>query len=136
MTELPEWIPQDHPSRAILSKFWGRRLGSIDFKLLDRSEYSKEVLEWESLLQTTLVGVGEVEHGHGEFYVASDGRCFGLSCVHDAFYFYGDSFKKYRLMTFFGRLARPMLRPEQSSVTLYGIAYTRESTETYFPPKH
>lgn len=125
----------EHPSRVLLLKYWGRRCGSIDFKLLDRCFYPKEVLEWESLLQTTLVGVGKVDHGHGEFYVASDGRCFGLSCVHDAFYFYGDSFKKYRLMMLLGKRARPMLRPEQPSVTLYGIAYTRESPETYFPPK-
>ncbi|MFC5455695.1 hypothetical protein [Prosthecobacter fluviatilis] len=136
MTDLPEWIPQDHPSRDILSKLWGQRRGSIDFKLLDRCYYSKEVLEWESLLKTTLVGVGEVDHGHGEFYVASDGRCFGLSCVHDAFYYYGDSFEKYRLRALLGRRARPMLRPEQTSVTLYGIDYTKESPETYFPPQH
>mgnify|MGYP007070479173 CR=1 FL=1 len=136
MTELPEWIPQDHPSRAILSKLSGRRRGSIVFKLLDRCWYSKEVLEWESLLHTTLVGLGEVEFHHGEFYVASDGRCFGLSCVHDAFYFEGESFKKYWLRKFLGSRARPMLRPDQSSVMLYGIVYTRESPETYFPPKH
>ena len=47
---------------------------------------------WADLLGTRLVGIADLHHGHGELYAADDGRLFGRSCVHDAFWLEGGSF--------------------------------------------
>ena len=53
----------------------------------------------ESILQVLgrsarypVVGIADLHHGHGELYAADDGRLFGRSCVHDAFWLEGGSF--------------------------------------------
>ena len=86
---------------------------------------------WAGLLGTRLVGVADMHHGHGELYVAADGRCFGRSCVHDAFYFEGATFAEAAERAMLGRRSQPLLRPDQSSVTLYGIRFTTDSPEVY-----
>jgi hypothetical protein len=81
---------------------------------------------WNALLGTTLIGVAEVHHGHGELYVDSSGRYYGLSGVHDAFCFEGSTFSEAVEGLLLGRRARPMLRPDQGSVTLYGVDFTAD----------
>jgi hypothetical protein len=83
------------------------------------------------LLGTRLVGIADMHHGHGELYVATDGRCFGRSCMHDAFYFEGASFAEAAEWAMLGRRSRPLLRPEQQSVTLYGIRFAADSPVVY-----
>lgn len=135
-TSFPDWIPADHPARAVLTRKEGKRRGRVQYRLLDRDEYSSDIAIWESLLGTRLIGIGDVDHGHEELYIASDGRCFGESAVHDAFYYHADSLFQFQLMQLFGRRSRPMLRPDQKSVDLYGITFTRESPEVYAPVPH
>ena len=86
---------------------------------------------WEELLATQLVGVAEFCHAHGELYVDGDGRCFGQSCVHDAFYFEGASFAEAAERLLLGRQPRPMLRPDQQSVDVCGIRYTADYPEVH-----
>jgi hypothetical protein len=64
-------------------------------------------------------------------YIDTLGRCYGLSTIHDAFYFEGASLFEAveRLLT--GKRCKPMLRPEQEFVHLYGRVYTADSPETY-----
>lgn len=134
-------VPNEHPAADILAAFGEltvtpeRKAGEecatndLAFQELFPDESITEV--WGKLLGTRLVGIAEVHHGHGELYVAADGRCFGRSCIHDAFYFEGASFAEAAERAMFGRRARPLLRPDQSSVTLYGIEFTADSPELY-----
>ncbi len=132
-SRLPDWVPDDHPAREILARYDGKARGSIEFGLIDRDDMHKDVATWEHLLATRLIGVGLEDHGHGQLYVASDGRCFGSSEVHEAFYFHADSLKKFLGGQLFRKRSRPMLRPDQPSVYLYGIEFFPGDPEVYFP---
>ena len=95
-------VPAIHPAAAILATFGGLTItpdredgeecapDDLTFREL-RPDDSITVV-WAGLLSTQLVGVADKHRGHGELYVAADGRCFGRSWVHDAFYFEGASF--------------------------------------------
>lgn len=134
--------PKDHPAEPILAALSGLRVGQtgpgescarsdIAFFLLDPEPDDDDLHEWSRLLGTVLVGLGEVHNGHGELWIASDGRCFGRSLVHRAFYFEGHDFAEAIEGLLLGRRARPMLRPDQESVTLYGDRYTRDHPDLY-----
>ena len=86
---------------------------------------------WGGLLGLRLVGIADVHNAHAELYVAADGRCFESSCIHPAFYFRGASFAEAVEGMLLGQRARPMLRPGQESVTLYGERFTENSPELY-----
>jgi hypothetical protein len=134
-------VPADHPAAAILAAFSGLTVtpdcdsgeecapGDLAFRELCPDESITVV--WAKLLGSQLVGVADMQHAHGELYVAADGRCFGRSCIHDAFYFEGASFAEAAEGSMLGRRARPLLRSDQTSVTLYGIRFTPESPEVY-----
>jgi hypothetical protein len=134
-------VPTDHPAAAILAAFGGltvtpdRNVGEecAPDDLVFGELYPDESITgvWARLLGTRLIGVAEVHHSHGELYVAADGRCFGRSCMHDAFYFEGASFAEAAERAMLGRRARPLLRPDQKSVDLYGIQFTADSPELY-----
>jgi hypothetical protein len=132
---VPPSVPLDHPARDILAEFGGIVVGScgageecatsdLAFNAIDQSDHLIEV--WSSLLDTKLVGIAEYHHAHGELYVDDSGRCFGRSCVHDAFYYVGASFAEAVERLLLGRRSRPMLRPDQQSVRLYGVEYAAD----------
>ena len=91
------------------------------------------VAEWEVLLDTKLVPIGECDFGHDALLMATDGRCFGLSYIHEAFYFHGNTLREAITRILTGRRARPMLLPRQSSVTLYGEVFNQNSPSLYTP---
>jgi hypothetical protein len=138
---VPSAIPTEHPAAAILAAFSGLTVipdhdtgeecapDDLAFHYLEAEESITRV--WADLIGTRLVGVAEVHRRHGELYVATDGRCFGRSNMHDAFYFQGASFADACERAMLGRRSRPMLRPDQSSVMLYGVRYTRGSPDVY-----
>jgi hypothetical protein len=138
---VPPSVPAGHPAAAILAEFGGLTVdpgrdageecatNDLAFLALWPDESITRI--WGELLGTRLVGIAEVHSGHGELYVAADGRCFGRSCIHDAFYFEGASFAETVERSLLGRRSRPMLRPDQSSVTLYGVRFTADSPEVY-----
>ena len=133
---------RDHPAVAILASFTGLSVlpertsgqqcaaSDLAFGWLDPEDIPPPA-EWEVLLGSRLVGIAEVQRGHGSLFVAADGRCFGSSHVHDAFYFEGGTFAEAAEGLLLGRRARPMLRPDQASVMLYGVTYTQSSPEVY-----
>lgn len=139
--EVSAAVPANHPAAAILAAFGGLTVvpdheageecapDDLAFRELESDESITEV--WARLLGSRLVGVAEMHHGHGELYVAADGRCFGRSLMHDAFYFEGGSFAEAVERAMLGRRSRPLLRPNQASVTLYGIQFTADSPEVY-----
>lgn len=134
-------VPADHSAAAILAALGGltvtpdREVGEecAPDDLAFRELWPDEsiTVAWAKLLGTELVGVADMHRGHGELYVAADGRCFGRSCIHDAFYFEGASFAEAAEGSMLGRRARPLLRPDQMSVTLYGVRFTADSAEVY-----
>ena len=80
---------------------------------------------WSELLQSPLIEVAEVHSRHGWLIVDEAGRCFGASQVHDAFYFEGQTFGEAVELLLLGRKARPMLRPDQHQLDLYGATFAR-----------
>lgn len=104
----------------------------FEFRWIDDEPLRDDVASWEQALGMPLVGIADFSHGYERLYVGSDGRCFGLSHIHDAFYFEGASFEGALARLWRDERALPMLRADQASVWLYGIEYTRESPEVYF----
>ncbi len=138
---VPAAVPADHPAAVVLAAFSGLAItpttkageecSADDLAFRELWPDESVIVVWAGLLGTRLVGVAEMHHGHSELYIAADGRCFGRSCVHDAFWFKGASFAEAAERCLLGRRSRPLLRPDQASVWLYGIPYTPDSPETY-----
>lgn len=135
---IPENVPADHPAAAILSEFSGLHVGTcgegeecakadVCFTPMLGEEGSAPA--WEALLRERLICIAQ----HSEFnvllFVGATGRCFGKSEVHDAFSYEGGTFPEAIERILIGRCARPMLRPDQESVHLYGIEYRHGSSE-------
>lgn len=134
--------PAGHPAAPILAALSGLRVGrvghgetcargDIAFMWLDRAPDDGDIRQWSRLLGTVLVGIGEVHASHGDLWIASDGRCFGRSLVHQAFTFEGRDYAEAIERVLLGRRARPLIHPEQQSVTLYGDRYTRDHPDVY-----
>ncbi len=141
--ELVVSVGADHPGVHLLTALSGLHVGGtgageecarsdIEFGW-PGPEDNDEIAWWEQALGTRLVCIGEVHHGHGALYVASDARCFGLSLVHDLFAFEGDSIATALVRLIRGRRSKPMLRADQTTVMMYGDDYTRDSAEVYWP---
>ncbi len=136
-------VPPDHPAWEILAAFGGLVILERDpepdpdwppieelvFRELHPCPAITEV--WGRLLGTQLIGIAGVHNDHAELYIATDGRCFGASCMHDAVYYRGESFGDAIEGILLRRRARPMLRPDQMTVTLYGERFTPDSPELY-----
>lgn len=137
-------LPRDHPAWTILSTFGGLRI----IERPSDPEWDPMVMlafrpfhfpqptfqkTWSRLLGCPLVSIADVDNSHGELFLADDGRCFGESCVHDAFWFYGESFSAVIEGILLGRLSpsRPMLRPDQEYVKMRGEYFTQDSPELY-----
>ena len=135
-------VAPEHPAFGVLRQFSGLRVGTagtgetcassdIAFRKLAIEPDDTEIADWCRLLGTTLIGIGDVHNAHGELWLASDGRFFGRSLIHDAFYFEGATFGEAMERLLLGRRSRPLIHPSQDSVTLYGDEYTRDHPEIY-----
>jgi hypothetical protein len=131
----PASIPPGHPAAELLAQFGGLTIGrcgagaecaTSDIHFGPVGPADPDIRIWNALLGTTLIGVADVHHGHGELYVDSLGRYYGLSGIHDAFCFEGSTFSEAVEGLLLGRRARPMLRPDQETVTLYGVDFTAD----------
>jgi SUKH-3 immunity protein of toxin-antitoxin system len=128
-------VPKLHPAYDILQEAGGLRvgrseLGGIECARSDLAfcfcEVHHDILStWSELLRSRLVGVAEVHNRHGWLLLEEAGRCFGASQIHDAFYFEGQTFGEAMERSLLGRKARPMLRPDQYQVDLYGATFAR-----------
>lgn len=132
-------IPEQHPAFPILSGFSDITVGKcgpgelcatsdVTFRFIERCD---DASIWSNLLQTVLVGVASVHNDHGQLYVDSIGRFFNISAIHDAAGYQGDSFAAAMHALLLGIPCRPMLRPDQESVTLYGREFRANHPEVY-----
>jgi hypothetical protein len=139
--EVSAEVPAGHPAWEILKAFGGlvipEREPEPGWPVIEEFVFGlltpvpAIISDWERFLHSRLVGIAEVHSGHAELYIDATGRCFGLSLMHDAFYFHGSSFVDAVEGLLTRRRSRPMLRPGQSSVMLYGERYTATSPELY-----
>ncbi|MBL8820078.1 MAG: SUKH-3 domain-containing protein [Planctomyces sp.] len=140
--EVPSFIPSEHPAAQVHCQFGGLTVwkceagiecatSDVVFRASPMDNGDDEVAVWQTLLDTTLVSIGDVHHGHGELFMSTDWRCFGRSNLHEAFCFEGNDFVTAIQNILLGIRSRPMLRPDQQVVTMYGIDYTATSPETY-----
>jgi hypothetical protein len=135
-----EQIPAGHPAFATLSEMGALTFGetgsgeecarsNVYFDLL--TDVDENAVRWAEILQTRLVGLGWTHNSHGQLLMAEDGRVFENSIVHDAFCFLGADLAEALTRLFRGLRARPMLRPDQTEVTLYGDTFTADVPSVY-----
>ncbi len=115
---VPPSMPAGHPAWDVLAAFGGLVLLERDpepdpdwppieglvFRSLHPCPAVTEV--WGRLLDTRLIGIASVHNDHAELYIASDGRSFGSSNMHPAFYCCGASFAEAIEGTLLRRRAR------------------------------
>ena len=129
-------VPQLHPAHDVLKELGVLHVGrpelggiecaSSDLEFCFCDVNADDVLStWNALLRSQLIGVAEVQNRHGWLLVDEAGRCFGASQIHDAFYFEGQTFGEAVERLLLGFKARPMLRPDQDQVSLYGTTFAR-----------
>ena len=110
-------VPQRHPAFEVLQEFGGLHVvrsegggiecGRADLEFCFREGDLDILSTWSELLRSRLVEVAEVQNRHGWLFVDEAGRCFGAR----------------RLLL--GYRSRPMLRPDQHQVVLYGETFAR-----------
>lgn len=137
---VPSTISIDHPAANVLAQFGGLKVGKVGAgeecatsDVCFGEVYPNEDITrvWGSLLGSELIGVAEVHHAHEALYVDIGGRYYGASTVHDAFYFYAETFGETMERLLLGRRSRPMLRPDQASVGMYGEEIAADHPSVY-----
>jgi len=130
-----------HPAAGIFSMFAGLHVepttavgiecgtSDIAFELPDFDDAS--TTKWEAALRTRLVTIALVGNEHSGLLVATDGRCFELSYMHDCLGYLGQDFAESVERLLLGIRAKPMLRPDQDSVVMYGETYARNHPALY-----
>jgi hypothetical protein len=124
-------VPAEHPAVVVLSELSGLTVGDcgagiecarsdIAFERDDRLEQDEVIQQWAYLMKTRLVCIGGVHNFHAVLLMDSSGACYQSSLIHEAFSFEGESFGVAVERILLGRKGEPMLRPEQSSVSMYG----------------
>jgi hypothetical protein len=137
---VPEQIPAHHPACQVLAEFGGLNVGrtglgeecaASDIAFRQLVGDSSFVRFWSEQLHACLIGVAEVHNAHGELYVDTIGRWFVLSLTNDSICFTGSSFSEAMERLLLGRLCRPMLRPDQDKVSIYGKIITADDPRVY-----
>jgi hypothetical protein len=124
---------------CVLAEFGGLRVGQVGRgEECARSDVGFRLLwpdnairVWDQLLAVQLIGVADVHHGHAQLFVDNHCRSFEASSIHDAFCFHAASFGEAMERILLGRRARPMLRPDQDRVMLYGKVCTSDDPTIY-----
>jgi hypothetical protein len=139
---VPDSLPRNHPAWDVLRSFGGLKLLERNCEPEDDpieefvfgafpSDDHRTARKWSQLLKSPLVKIAQVHNDHGELYMDGTGRCFGNSLMHDAFWFEGQSFVDLLQGHLANRRGRPMLRPWQRFVWLYGEKITRDDPRVY-----
>jgi hypothetical protein len=138
----PDTIPPTHPAAAVLESLSGFRIGEtgpglecaksdLNFGLVDDGH--KDIARLEALLGETLFGVAQVHNAHGELHIDGRGRCFGVSLMHSATWFEGETLDAALQGLLVGLRPRPILPPGEDSVELFGGTY-RAGDDRLFDP--
>ncbi|MBQ4789814.1 SUKH-3 domain-containing protein [Pectobacterium versatile] len=134
---IPPFVPENHPAFAILRVFSGLTVGQcgtgeacasgdIAFGGSEDLQQDETLLEWQGILNSTLILVGETHHSHGALLMDNAGACYGMSFIHEAFWFEGTSFGAAVERILLGRKGQPMLQPDQPSISMYGETITAD----------
>ena len=119
----------DHPAWSVLAEFNGLKVGQTgageecatsDVVFQELSGQDSTIDLWSRLLDSHLVRVAEFHHSHGELLIDQTGRCFAWSLIDDNFCFAGATFAEAMESLLLGRRLRPMLRPDQQEMSVYG----------------
>jgi len=140
--KVPQSVPETHPAFSLLESFGGLSLyqqvdSAVDAEPICEIQFTAlnyeavETHQWNEILDTELIGIGGAHNEHEQVFAGSKGRIFAASLIHDAFYFHGITIEDYLFGLLTGRRARPMLRPDQNTVTLYGLQYSVGDPEVY-----
>ena len=105
----------------------------IEFRIpdTDNPEEFNEKVFWEKAMNTKLISIAHVHHQHGELFIAENGFCFGRSYIHDAMWLEGETFSITMKTLLAGYRVKPMLRPDQAVVSVYGVEYNNESAGVF-----
>ncbi|MHC3489455.1 SUKH-3 domain-containing protein [Pectobacterium brasiliense] len=134
---VPPFVPENHPAFAILHAFGGLTVGQcgageacasgdIAFGGSEDLQQDETLVEWQGILNTTLILIGETHHAHGALLMDDAGTCYGMSFIHEAFWLEGASFGAAVERILLGRKGKPMLRPDQLSISVYGETITAD----------
>ncbi|GLW39646.1 hypothetical protein Pcaca04_35820 [Pectobacterium carotovorum subsp. carotovorum] len=134
---IPPFVPENHPAAAILHAFGGLTVGQsgagkecasgdIIFGGSEDLQEDDTLLEWQGIMNTTLILIGETHHSHAALLMDCEGACYGMSFIHEAFWFEGASFGAAVERILLGLKGKPMLRPDQSSISVYGETITAD----------
>ena len=132
----------DHPAMCVIAELDGLRIGRMGirpgqtsgellFGYRSLEQDVPRVVEWEALLGTRLVNIAEVDSGHAALFMDGTGACYWNSNVHDAFAFGGDSLLEFLEDFIVNRWMKAMLRPDQASVSMYGLTITAKHSSAY-----
>lgn len=138
--KVPDTIPVLHPAHEILRTFGGIKLlendcddddpyEKFEFRLIPDPDSA--IQAWSRRLRSQLVGIANEDGCHAELYVDGTGRCFSNSLVHGAFAFAGDSLGDTLLGVLNHRRYRPLLRPWQNEISMYGEWIVRGDPRVY-----
>ncbi|AOR60517.1 SUKH-3 domain-containing protein [Pectobacterium parmentieri] len=138
----PLFVSENHPACAILQAFGELTVGQcgtgeecasgdIVFGGSVDLQGDETLLEWQDILSTTLILIGETHHSHGALLMDATGACYGMSFVHEAFWFEGPSFGAAAERILLGRKGQPMLRPDQTSISVWGETVTADHPSVY-----
>ena len=138
-------VPARHPAHAVLQEMGGLHVGrtegggiecsrsDLQFGFCDDCAGDGIVSTLQTVLPSRLIGVAEVHNCHEWLLLDEAGRGFGASVVHDGFHFVGQTFAQAAERELLGRKARPMLRPDQQEVRLYGMTFRRGHPAIFDP---
>lgn len=132
----------DHPAAHVLAELDGLSVGSMGVRSGQTSGQilfgyrscdhdAPHISEWEGYLFTRLVNIAELDSGHAAMFMDEAGACYFNSNVHDAFAFMGDSLREALDGFLINRWVKAMLRPDQASVSLYGVTITARHSQAY-----
>lgn len=129
---VPPEVPVDHPAAAILSEFGSLKVvGKSDVAFGHYGSVPSEIELWSELLSSPLACIAETSRAHEELYVDGLGRHFGISIIHDAFWFAGQTFGEAMERLLLSRRPQPMLRPGQDTIMWYGETITADHPSIY-----
>jgi hypothetical protein len=133
---VSDQVPADHPGYEVLAELGGLRLikdeiVELDFQYLP--DLDSEIEPWAEALQTRLVGIAEHCNSHGGLYMTDGGQVIGVSYIHPACWFDGETIDEAIARHVSGARSRPMLLPGQADVILYGQTFRQGNKEVITP---
>jgi len=135
-------VSPKHPAHAILRAFTGLKVGGTGpgeecardgvffgshwFDGIDKRQIEPEISDWQGLLKTEFVCLGDSADEHGEFWLDGKGRLFYNCLVAPIITYQGASFTEGMERLLRGRKCRPMLLPWQRQLTIWGECLTAD----------